>query len=140
MNPNSEASSNDKIPSFFLDDDKTGKESSDFQNKSDETDTNEILPNIHATKVVRSTNRIHLPSLAIGAGIAVACIFCGVLMVNMINDETMPILDEIPQKQTEIAKKQSLSVFIDNASPPLGNPNALITLVEFGDYQCTFCS
>ena len=140
MNPNSEPSSNDKIPSFFLDDDKTGKESSDFQNKSDETDTNETLPNIHATKVVRSTNRIHLPSLAIGAGIAVACIFCGVLMVNMINDETMPILDEIPQKQTEIAKKQSLSVFIDNASPPLGNPNALITLVEFGDYQCTFCS
>ena len=140
MNPNSEPSSNDKIPSFFLDDDKTGKESSDFQNKSDETDTNETLPNIHATKVDRPTNRIHLPSLAIGAGIAVACIFCGVLMVNMINDETMPILDEIPQKQTELAKKQSLSVFIDNASPPLGNPNALITLVEFGDYQCTFCS
>ena len=140
MNPNSEPSSNDKIPSFFLDDDKTGKESSDFQNKSDETDTNETLPNIHATKVDRQINRIHLPSLAIGAGIAVACIFCGVLMVNMINDETMPILDEIPQKQTEIAKKQSLSVFIDNASPPLGNPNALITLVEFGDYQCTFCS
>ena len=140
MNPNSEPSSNDKIPSFFLDDDKTGKESSDFQNKSDETDTNETLPNIHATKVDRQINRIHLPSLAIGAGIAVACIFCGVLMVNMINDETMPILDEIPQKQTELAKKQSLSVFIDNASPPLGNPNALITLVEFGDYQCTFCS
>ena len=140
MNPNSEPSSNDKIPSFFLNDDKTGKESSDFQNKSDETDTNETLPNIHATKVDRQINRIHLPSLAIGAGIAVACIFCGVLMVNMINDETMPILDEIPQKQTELAKKQSLSVFIDNASPPLGNPNALITLVEFGDYQCTFCS
>ena len=100
MNPNSEPSSNDKIPSFFLNDDKTGKESSDFQNKSDETDTNETLPNIHATKVDRPTNRIHLPSLAIGAGIAVACIFCGVLMVNMINDETMPILDEIPQKQS----------------------------------------
>ena len=140
MNTNSDPSSNDKIPSFFLDDDKTGKESSDFQNKSDETNTNETLPNIHATKVVRSTNRIHLPSLAIGAGIAVACIFCGVLMVNMINNETMPFLDETPQKQTEIAKKQSLSIFIDNASPILGNPNAPITMVEFGDYQCTFCS
>jgi len=98
------------------------------------------LSDIHTTKVVRSTNRIHLPSLAIGAGIAVACIFCGVLMVNVLNNETIHVLDEIPQKQTEIAKKQSLSTFIDNASPILGNPNAPITMVEFGDYQCTFCS
>ena len=140
MNPNSEPSSDDKIPSFFLDDNKIGKESLDFQNKSDETDTNETLSNIHATKTPRIPRGIHWPSLVIGAGIAVACIFCGVLMVNMINDETIPILDETPQKQTEIAKKQPLSVFIDNASPVLGNPNAPITVVEFGDYQCTFCS
>ena len=140
MNPNSEPSSDDKIPSFFLDDNKIGKESLDFQNKSDETDTNETLSNIHTTKTPRIPRGIHWPSLVIGAGIAVACIFCGVLMVNMINDETIPILDETPQKQTEIAKKQPLSVFIDNASPVLGNPNAPITVVEFGDYQCTFCS
>ena len=140
MNPNSEPSSDDKIPSFFLDDNKIGKESLDFQNKSDETDTNETLSNIHATKTPRIPRGIHWPSLVIGAGIAVACIFCGVLMVNTINDETIPILDETPQKQTEIAKKQPLSVFIDNASPVLGNPNAPITVVEFGDYQCTFCS
>ena len=98
------------------------------------------MSDIHTTKVVRSTNRIHLPSLAIGAGIAVACIFCGVLMINMINSETTPVLAETPQKQTEITKIQSLSVFTDNASPILGNPNAPITMVEFGDYQCTFCS
>jgi protein-disulfide isomerase len=140
MNPNSEPSSNDKIPSFFLDDDKTGKESSDFQNKSNETDTDETLPNIHATKATGTTNRIHWPSLVIGAGIAVACIFCGVLMVNMLNSETTTILDEVQQKQIEITKKQPLSVFLDNASPVLGDPNAPITLVEFGDYQCTFCS
>ena len=140
MNPNSEPSSDDKIPSFFLDDNKIGKESLDFQNKSDETDTNETLSNIHATKTPRIPRGIHWPSLVIGAGIAVACIFCGVLMVNMINGETIPVLDETPQKQTEIAKKQPLSVFIDNASPVLGNPNAPITVVEFGDYQCTFCS
>ena len=135
-----EPDSDDKLPSFFLNDSKNGEENPITQKRINKTESNETLSDIHTTKVVKSTNRIHLPSLAIGAGIAVACIFCGVLMVNMINDETMPILDEIPQKQTELAKKQSLSVFIDNASPPLGNPNALITLVEFGDYQCTFCS
>jgi len=135
-----ESDSDDKLPSFFLNDSKNGQESLDAQKRTNKTESNETLSDIHTTKVVRSTNRIHLPSLAIGAGIAVACIFCGVLMVNMINSETTPVLAETPQKQTEITKIQSLSVFTDNASPILGNPNAPITMVEFGDYQCTFCS
>jgi protein-disulfide isomerase len=140
LNTNSEPTSDEKTPSFFLDDDKTGKGSLDFQNKSDETVTNETLSNIHGTKVPKTISGIHWPSLVIGAGIAVACIFCGVLMVNMINSETTSILDETPQKQTELAKKQQLSLLVDNASPVLGNPNAPITMIEFGDYQCTFCS
>ena len=134
-----ESDSDDKLPSFFLNDSKNDQESLDAQKRINKTESNETLSDIHTTKVVRSTNRIHLPSLAIGAGIAVACIFCGVLMVNMINSETTPVLAETPQKQTEITKIQSLSVFTDNASPILGNPNAPITMVEFGDYQCTFC-
>jgi len=28
---------------------------------------------------------------------------------------------------------------IDNGSPIMGNPNAPITVLEWGDYQCTFC-
>ena len=135
-----ESDSDDKLPSFFLNDSKNGQESLDAQKRINKTESNETLSDIHTTKVVRSTNRIHLPSLAIGAGIAVACIFCGMLMVNMINSETTPVLAETPQKQTEITKIQSLSVFTDNASPILGNPNAPIIMVEFGDYQCTFCS
>ena len=135
-----ESDSDDKLPSFFLNDSKNDQESLDAQKRINKTESNETLSDIHTTKVVRSTNRIHLPSLAIGAGIAVACIFCGVLMVNMINSETTPVLAETPQKQIEITKIQSLSVFTDNASPILGNPNAPITMVEFGDYQCTFCS
>ena len=135
-----EPDSDDKLPSFFLNDNKNGEENLNTQKRINKTESNETLSDIDTTKVVRSTNRIHLPSLAIGAGIAVACIFCGVLMVNMINSETTPILAETPQKQTEITKMQSLSVFTDNASPILGNPNAPITMVEFGDYQCTFCS
>ena len=135
-----ESDSDDKLPSFFLNDSKNDQESLDAQKRINKTESNETLSDIHTTKVVRSTNRIHLPSLAIGAGIAVACIFCGVLMVNMINSETTPVLAETPQKQTEITKIQSLSVFTDNASPILGNPNAPITMIEFGDYQCTFCN
>ena len=135
-----EPDSDDKLPSFFLNDSKNDQEDLNIEKKINKTESNETLSDMHATKVVRSTNRIHLPSLAIGAGIAVACIFCGVLMVNMINNEATPVLDEISQKQTEITKMQTLSVFTDNASPILGNPNAPITMVEFGDYQCTFCS
>ena len=132
--------SDDKIPSFFLNDNKNGQGSLDFQKRTNNTESDETLSNLHATKAIRLTNRIHLPSLVIGAVIAVACIFCGVLMVNMINTETTLILDETPQKQTEIIKKQSLTIFTNNASPLLGNPNAPITMIEFGDYQCTFCN
>ena len=135
-----EPDSDDKLPSFFLNDSKNSQESLNGQKRINKKESNEILSDIHTAKVVRSTNRIHLPSLAIGAGIAVACIFCGVLMVNMFNSETIPVLDETPKKQAEMTKMQSLSVITDNASPILGNPNAPITMVEFGDYQCTFCS
>ena len=72
--------------------------------------------------------------------IAIACIFSGVLLTNMINTEQTQILDEIWIKEIGSTKKPSLSSFTDNASPILGNTNAPLTLVEFGDYQCTFCN
>ena len=31
------------------------------------------------------------------------------------------------------------SKLIENGSPFLGNPDAQITVLEWGDYQCTFC-
>jgi protein-disulfide isomerase len=42
--------------------------------------------------------------------------------------------NETPQE--ERITTQSL---IQNGSPIMGNPNAPITIVEWGDYQCTFC-
>jgi protein-disulfide isomerase len=33
----------------------------------------------------------------------------------------------------------SFQTLTENGSPILGNPNARITIVEFGDYQCTYC-
>lgn len=33
----------------------------------------------------------------------------------------------------------TVSKLIENGSPIMGNPNAPITILEWGDYQCTFC-
>ena len=33
----------------------------------------------------------------------------------------------------------SAQALIENGSPMLGDPNAKITIVEWGDYQCTYC-
>ncbi|MEO9308423.1 MAG: thioredoxin domain-containing protein [Nitrososphaera sp.] len=30
-------------------------------------------------------------------------------------------------------------MLVQNGSPMLGDPNAKVTIVEFGDYQCTYC-
>jgi len=86
-----------------------------------------------------SNRTVHWPSLGIGAGIAIACIFCGVLLVNMINTESTQVLDEITINEITTTKKPTIASFYDNASPILGDLNAPLTMVEFGDYQCTFC-
>ena len=33
----------------------------------------------------------------------------------------------------------TISKLTENGSPVMGNPNAPITILEFGDYQCTYC-
>lgn len=38
-------------------------------------------------------------------------------------------------KSTELTPQ----MMIQNGSPILGDPNAKVTIVEFGDYQCTYC-
>jgi len=42
--------------------------------------------------------------------------------------------NETPQEE-----KITTQSLIQNGSPIMGNPNAPITIVEWGDYQCTFC-
>ena len=134
MDYNSKLPSEDNRPSFFSNDDRNTRELS--TKKNDETNSSKSS---HETSRRKANLTIHWPSLGIGAGVAIACIFCGVLLVNMINTEPTQILDEITISEITTTKKPTIASFYGNASPILGDINAPLTLVEFGDYQCTFC-
>ncbi|MGQ0606675.1 MAG: DsbA family protein [Candidatus Nitrosotenuis sp.] len=89
---------------------------------------------------------IHAPSLGIGAGTA-AVVIIGVFFVinSSISDNSFKIEDIKDVEKTQVLEEQipqqvQMSVFADNASPVLGDPNAPITIVEFGDYQCFYCN
>ena len=42
-------------------------------------------------------------------------------------------------EETNNDQKLTKSSLIENGSPILGNPSAPITILEWGDYQCTYC-
>jgi len=134
MESDSKSPSDDNIPDFFSDGDKNIEKLSD--KKNDSISFAKARPEIQEK---RSNRTIHWVSLGVGAGIAIACIFCGVLLVNMIDTNSTQVLDEITIREISATKKPTIASFYDNASPMIGNPNAPLTLVEFGDYQCTFC-
>ena len=83
---------------------------------------------------------LHVPSLTIGAiisGICIAVIFFG------IGDLSEPSESLIEKQIVEESMKPvqiTVETFMENGSTILGDPNAPITLVEFGDYQCHFCN
>ena len=134
MEPDSKLPSDDNIPSFFSNNDKNIEELSHKKNDV----ANSFKPTSKKSRGA-SNLTIHWSSLGIGAGIAIACIFCGVLLVNMINTESTQVLDEIIINEISTTKKPTIASFYDNASPILGDLNAPLTMIEFGDYQCTFC-
>ena len=134
MDPNSKLPSEDNVPSFFSNDDRNTGKPHDKKN-----DKINLSKPSSETSQRRTNLTVHWPSLGIGAGIAIACIFCGVLLVNMIDTESTQILDEITISEITATEKPTIASFYGNASPILGDSNAPLTLVEFGDYQCTFC-
>ena len=82
---------------------------------------------------------LHGPSLGIGAGITAVVIVAVFFGMNTFGQEKELVLEEAEIPNTT-SQEIGLSVFTENGSPYLGDPDAPITLVEFGDYQCFFCN
>jgi len=83
---------------------------------------------------------IHGPSLAIGAAIASIVIIIAFLGFDGISNEAELVIEPTPTIQESGPAEINIETFLANGSPILGNPNAPVTLVEFGDYQCKFCN
>ncbi len=83
---------------------------------------------------------IHGPSLAIGATIASIVIIIAFMGFDGIVNEAELVIEPAPTIQEFGPAKITMKTFLANGSPILGDPNAPVTLVEFGDYQCHFCN
>ena len=81
-------------------------------------------------------------SIGIGASITVICVLGVFFALNTVSTEDQQLVE------TQIIETETLpdptpisdEIFFANGSPILGNTDASITLVEFGDYQCHFCN
>ncbi len=83
---------------------------------------------------------LHVPSLAIGAVIASITIVAVIFGINGSLDKQELLFEPTPKIDQIGPVKITMNTFVSNGSPVLGNPNAPITLVEFGDYQCHYCN
>ena len=87
-------------------------------------------------------NTIHGPSIIIGVAITAICVIGIFFSLNVNNIEESQLIERelIETRTTPEPTEISINTLINNGSPILGNPNAPITLIEFGDFQCHFCN
>jgi protein-disulfide isomerase len=83
---------------------------------------------------------IHGPSLAIGAGIASIVIIIAFIGFDGVSNQSELVIEPAPTVQQVGPPKITTETFLANGSPVLGDSDAPITLIEFGDYQCHFCN
>jgi protein-disulfide isomerase len=83
---------------------------------------------------------IHGPSLGIGAGITAVVLISAFFVFDTFSEQKELVMESTPEIQESGPPKITMITFLENGSPILGNPDAPITLVEFGDYQCHFCN
>ena len=105
---------------------------------SKESDDIQFEEKISEPTPPKTSRGLHGPSLGIGAGIAIVSIISAFLAVSMIDNSPELQFEENSPKPG--ATVDTATLLTANASPPLGNENAPILLVEFGDYQCHFCN
>ena len=71
------------------------------------------------------------------ASVVIVIAFVG---FDNISNQKELVMESTPTIQQTGPPNITINTFLDNGSPILGNPNAPITLIEFGDYQCHFCN
>lgn len=73
-------------------------------------------------------------------GIAAAAVCAAIAASFALNPQEAPEMAETQLSDAPAAPPEVISLLLDNGYPPLGDEDAPITLVEFGDYQCHFCN
>ncbi len=113
----------------------------DIKEEPPTTNSSEPLTDQIIKKNLKETRYLHMPSIALGAGIAISCLVLGIFLGNFIDEKDSQPLVESPTITNieEWQNAQKLAALVENGSPTLGNIDAPLTLVEFGDYQCSFC-
>lgn len=88
---------------------------------------------------------IHGPSLGIGAAITAIAILGTFFVLGLDtsgndNPAAKIILSDNTEQPRSNSNKIELSLFSAKATSLLGSPDATVTMVEFGDYQCFYCN